>query len=61
MIRMAWFLPMGMGIGMLLTRAAMQRRKEAQWKRRRRDWWLLFMIGWIPILAWIASQFVEQY
>ena len=61
MIRMPWFLPLGMGIGVLLTRAAMQWRKAAMRDRRSRDWWLLFIIGWIPILAWIASQFVEQY
>ena len=61
MIRLAWFLPLGFGIGALLTQAAIERRKEARRNRRSRDWWWLLLLGWIPILAWIASQFVEQY
>lgn len=61
MIKMPWFLPLGLGIGLCLTRTALERRRAERHDRRGRDWWLLLLIGWIPILAWIASQFVEQY
>lgn len=60
-MRMVWFLPLGLGIGGLLTQAAIQLHKEARRKRRSRGWLLLLLLGWIPIVAWIASQFVEQY
>lgn len=58
---MQWFLPLGVGIGVLLTREALARRREARRNPRSRDWWLFLLLGWVPILAWIASQFVEQY
>lgn len=60
-MRATWFLPLGLGLGGLLTRAAFQRRKDAHWYRGSRDWWWLLVLGWIPLLAWMASQFVEQY
>lgn len=61
MTRMIWFLPLGTGLGVLLTRAALERRQAARRDRHSRDWWLFLLLGWIPLLAWIASQFVEQY
>lgn len=61
MIRMLWFLPISLGIGTLLTREAVLRRREARRNPRASDWWLFLLLGWVPILAWIASQFVEQY
>jgi hypothetical protein len=60
-IRMLWFLPVSLGIGTLLTHEAVLRRREARRNPIARDWWLFLLLGWVPILAWIASQFVEQY
>lgn len=61
MIQMPWFLPFGSTLAVLLTRSALQRRREAKRDRRKGDWWLLLFLGWIPILAWFASQFLENY
>jgi hypothetical protein len=58
---MTWFLPLGVGVGVLLTMAAVERRQAAKRDRRSRDWWLFLLLGWIPLLAWLASQFVEHY
>ena len=61
MIQMPWFLPLGLLIGSLLTRSGFQRWRESKQDRRRKDWWLLLLLGWIPLLVWIASQWMEQY
>lgn len=58
---MLWFLPLGLGVGGLLTQASLERRRAAQRDRHSRDWGLFLLLGWIPLIAWIASLFVEQY
>jgi len=61
MIQMPWFLPLGLSIGAVLTRTTIQIWRERGNQRHRREGWLLFIIGWIPLLAWLACQFVAQY
>ncbi len=61
MMRMPWFPPLGLLVGALCTRAGLQRRARARGDRHYRDWWLFLLIGWIPIAAWILSQWMEQY
>jgi hypothetical protein len=56
---MVWFLPLGLSVGVVLTRTAQQYWKETG--TRRRDVGLLILLGWIPLLAWIASHWIAQY
>ena len=55
---MAWFLPVGVLIGVLGTRTAL--------KSRRLDakdpaWWLLLLLAWLPVLCWALAQVVAQW
>jgi hypothetical protein len=55
---MAWFLPVGILIGVLGTRTAL--------KSRRLDakdpaWWLLLTLAWLPTLCWGMAQLIAQW
>lgn len=58
---MIWFIPMGISVGVLLTRTAWQEWRDGQGSRQPGGIRLLVALAWIPLLAWIISQFVEQY
>lgn len=61
MMRTPIFLPFGLLAASLCTRAALQRRAGAFQAPPARDWWLLLVVGWLPLFAWILHQWVEQY
>lgn len=58
---MRWFLPVGLGIGLLATHQLWVGRREGLRVGRGREGWLLLFIGWFPLLAWIVNNLMPQY
>ena len=54
---MAWFIPVGIAIGAVGTQTAFRARHAL---KKERVWWLLLVLAWLPILCWLAAQFVTQ-
>ncbi len=54
---MPWFLPLAVLVGAYCTRTAHQM-VEAPGVRG--DRWLLGLLGWSPLAAWVLVQFVPQ-
>lgn len=58
---MPWYLPLSLGVGLLLTRTAREYRKQHGWSRASRNaWWAVFF-GWVPLVAWIVNNLWPQY
>jgi hypothetical protein len=53
----AWFIPVGALVGMSSTQTALKTLKS---NPKDRSWWLLLVLGWVPLLCWVLSQFVVQ-
>lgn len=57
---MAWFIPLGLGLGLAGTRTSLQSRHPFHQGRLEGSWWLLATLSWLPIACWLAAQFVFQ-
>jgi hypothetical protein len=57
---MAWFFPLGVLVGLAGTQTAYRSRHTLRLSRQEGTWWFLVLLAWLPILCWIAAQFVVQ-
>ena len=57
---MGWFIPLGVLIGLLGTRTALQSRRGPRDGGQDRSWWLLLVLAWLPALCWLLAQIVIQ-
>jgi hypothetical protein len=55
-----WLLPLVLVVGVLCTRTSLELFRGLHGARRWREGVLLLVLGWIPSLAWTASQFILQ-
>jgi hypothetical protein len=54
---MTWFLPLGIAIGAVGTQTALRSRHAL---KKERTWLLLLVMAWLPLVCWLAAQFVIQ-
>jgi hypothetical protein len=57
---MAWFAPVALGIGVAGTRTALESRRHLRAGSEDHGWWLLVVLSWLPLVCWLAAQFVVQ-
>jgi hypothetical protein len=56
---MGWFIPVAAVTGLMSTRTAL-RARPSRAGHRDRSWWILLVLGWLPMACWALSQFVIQ-
>jgi hypothetical protein len=60
-MRMLWFLPMGVLIGLAGSRTAIRARHGVKGRPLDASWALMLFLGWLPLACWILAQVVGQY
>jgi len=55
-----WLLPLVIIVGILSTQSAIEYRKLHPGAKRPGDAWLLIILGWIPLFAWIVNYIWPQ-
>lgn len=58
-MKMAWFAVVAGVIGLAGTRTNLHVRHSLK-AHRERVWWFLIVLAWLPLVCWIASQFILQ-
>jgi hypothetical protein len=58
-VKLPWFPLLACLVGLAGTRVNLLVRHALQ-ARQERPWWLLAVLAWLPLVCWIASQFVFQ-
>ena len=53
-----WMIPVAVMIGVAGTRTALQARRLI--KAASKDWWMVVVLAWSPLVCWVASQVVLQ-
>jgi hypothetical protein len=54
-----WMIPLALLIGVSGTRTALRLRRSP--KSGTSDWWLLLVLGWVPLVIWALAQAIGQY
>ena len=57
---LVWFVPVAILIGLAGTQTTLRVKHYLKVRRKEKAWWLLILIAWLPLLCWLASQFVTQ-
>ena len=59
-MKMGWFIPVAILIGIVGTRTAVKSRYGLKANKRARGWWLLVLMAWLPSFCWVMAQCVAQ-
>jgi len=60
-MRMPWFLPLAILVGVMSTRSALAQRAFGRGSYHARGLWLLIVLGWMPLLVWLLNNLWPQY
>ncbi len=60
-MNMPWLLVLSLSVGVLSTQEARHYRRHQQWSQASRDAWLLVLLGWFPLVAWILNALWPQF
>ena len=58
---MPWFIPVAVFVGVVGTKTGLEQRHLARKAHPSQDWWLIVILGWMPVIYWLLAQFVQQY
>ncbi len=59
-MQMPWLPPLAILVGYLSTQGALDYRKHHGWSKPSREAWVLVILGWLPLIAWIVNNLWPQ-